>query len=178
MVEAMPIHNQGWCAIALVLGITGSAGGSLQVRDTFEAEGKPKQPVSIPREVLVELRKEDRAQTCLAESKSAKQVPASWYVASAVHLDQDGREDLVVQAANPCLFGANIAPFWVFTRSKGGYELALRVNALRLDVLDSTTNGHRDIETRAIVESRRGVILTFKFNGKKYQRTAEGIVIP
>jgi hypothetical protein len=66
------------------------------------------------------------------------------------------------------LFGANIVPFWIFRNTPQGHELALSVSALGLDVLNTKTNGYRDIRTTTATASS-GYAISFKFNGKKYQ---------
>ena len=115
----------------------------------FGAEVRVSRPVKLHPDVLSTLRKDKRSQTCLRKGQSPENIPSSWFVASAIHLDDDKATDVIVGAANPCLLGANIAPFWVFRNTGGGYQLVLQVETLSLDVLKSRTHGVRDIRTVA-----------------------------
>ena len=84
-------------------------------------------PVSVPASDLQVLKKDERTLTCLKEKESQEQILGSWFAASEIHLNGDDLADLVVTAANPCLLGANIGPFWVFRNTPRGYELVLNV---------------------------------------------------
>jgi hypothetical protein len=101
------------------------------------------------------------------------QVPASWFVASEIHLDGVHEDDLIVQprdlgqspSPNHFLFGARIVPFWVLLGAAGKYRLVLGVRADGLDVLDSRTNGYKDIQVRQLTATKVTTVL-FKRRGK------------
>jgi hypothetical protein len=88
-----------------------------------------------------------------------EQAPASWFLASAVHLNGPDEVDLIVlpnvpdiaKSGNPggCLLSANGGAFWVLGPgiASGRYGLLLATYAGRLEVLSSRTNGYRDIQT-------------------------------
>jgi hypothetical protein len=135
----------------------------------FGAEEAIRNPTSVSEEVLQILRRDERNQTCLAANELPSDIPASWFVASEVSLNRDGLTDLVVTAANPCLFGANINPFWIFHGTPRGQQLVLSVSALSLEVLDTRTKGFRDI--RASAATATEVLITvYSFNGGEYRR--------
>lgn len=142
-----------------------------QEQTQFAAEGEVEKPVDLPDEVLRELMNDERNQTCLGINETKEQMPASWFAASQIHLNGDRLPDLVVTPKNACLFGANMVPFWVFRSTNQGYKLALSMSGLALQVLNSKTNGYRDIETSAVVQTRYVVTLTFKFDGSQYKQT-------
>lgn len=111
------------------------------------------------------------------------QVPAAWFVGSEVHLDGADKKDLVVLPNVPqilasdsspdvrnggCLLGANVGPFWVLRQRDKQYELLLATSAAALFVLDSKTNGYRDIQTD-LASAVRHTALLFKFDGHQYK---------
>lgn len=75
---------------------------------------------------------------------------------------------MLVTAVNPCLFGANVNPFWIFRGTDHGHKLVLAVSVLGIEVLDHRTNGSRDIRTDSA--TARDVLTTiYRFDGKKYR---------
>jgi len=141
---------------------------SQKEQSDFGAEVAIRKAVEIPIDVLSILREDKRNQTCLKDGESPMSITSSWFVGSRIHLHGNGDADLVVAAKNPCLFGANLVPFWVFRNTPHGHELVLNVSALSLDVLNTKTNNYRDIRTaRATARSVRTVI--FRFDGKEYR---------
>lgn len=141
------------------------AGGE---QTNFGAEEEVAHPTAVPDDVLQILRNDAQTHTCLDKNEPPDSVPAAWFAASEIRLNEDELPDLVVGAANPCLFGANIVPFWIFRKQPEGYELVLRVHTLGLDVLDSKTNGYRDIRT-ASATATHVTTTNFKFDGKEYK---------
>jgi hypothetical protein len=134
----------------------------------FHAEGKIKHPVAIPADVLRTLQADEENQTCLTQDEAAKDMPASWFSASPIELNSDGLQDLIVTVVNPCLYGANINPFWIFRKTRGGHRLVLRLNTLGLDVLDTRRNGYRDIRT-STATSNEIFTTVFSFQRDKYR---------
>jgi FG-GAP repeat len=137
-------------------------------QDKFNAEMPINNPVTIPEDVLNVLRDDRRNQSCLAPQQTNKQIPATWFVGSAVDLNGDGQPDLLVTAANTCLFGANVNPFWVFMKTPQGNRLVLKLSSLQVEFLHEKTNGSRDI--RSDSATAREVLTTiYRFNGTQYQ---------
>jgi hypothetical protein len=137
----------------------------------FSADQPPgpefiRKPVEVPAAALQVLR-DTLARgplNCLKHNGiTPDDVPATWFVASEIHLDGPEEVDLIVQPNLPkimtnelphheaagCLLGANIGPFWVLRNTSGRYGLLLETYALGLEVLDSRTNFYRDIQTAA-----------------------------
>ena len=137
----------------------------------FGAEEPVRRRANIPADVLRGLGQDEKVQSCLVGAQNAPvEIQASWFAASAIHLNADRLPDLIVKAENSCLFGANIAPFWVFRNTGRGYALALRVNTLALDVLPARTRGYRNIRASAATASR---VITrhFRFDGQSYRES-------
>ncbi|HVF55387.1 MAG TPA: hypothetical protein VM934_04505 [Pyrinomonadaceae bacterium] len=136
---------------------------------SFGLEEPVRRPAPIPQDVLRGLGQDERVQSCLARNgNAAVEIPASWFVASNIHLNADKLPDLIVKPENACLFGANIGPFWVFRNTGRGYALALRVDTLGLEVLPARTRGYRNIRTTA-ASARQVFTRVFRFNGQSYQ---------
>ena len=135
---------------------------------SFGAEEEIVHPIPIPKDVLQVLRSNERNQRLLAKGQTPDEIPASWFVASEINLKDDNMSDLIVMAAAPRLLGANIVPFWIFRGTTQGHELVLTVSALSLEVLDTKTNGYRDIRTGAAT-AKSGYRIIFRFDGKVYR---------
>jgi hypothetical protein len=141
-------------------------------------------PSHLPKEALRVLAKEAGVASCLEnENLSIDQLPSSWFVASVIHLDGPNEIDFVILpnlGSEPqhhpgpaaCFLGANTGQFWIIRKTRTGYELALTFFAHGLGILDSRSNGLRDIE--AGTDSVHGQTTTlFKFNGEQYKLYSE-----
>jgi len=125
-----------------------AAGSSLQLHFSVEDEGV-KHPVSIPAEVLAELRKDSGVHDALdAQDMEANKLPVSWFSAAAVPLTGSDEKGLVVIGKGP-LQGANVTTFWVFRRTPQGLQLVLTTVAHDLEFKNPQPNGYREIETTA-----------------------------
>ena len=77
---------------------------------------------------------------------SIERIPKNWFTASQVHLGSKSETDLVVMGTGISL-GPYSAGFWILRQIPQGYEIVLAVNTHDLALLDTRTNGLRDIET-------------------------------
>ena len=151
----------------------------------FAAEALPgealiKKPANIPDGALQILRDTLHRGTinCIknVNGMTPDQIPASWFVASEIHLDGPDQADLIVQPndslpspyPNRCLFGAHVVPFWVLGNTNGRYGLRLETVADGLKVLDSRTNWFRDIQTYSATIAARTTLL-YKVSVYQYQ---------
>lgn len=160
------------------------ASKNLQAEQTsFGIEAAPGEklidkPVSIPEEALRALKISD---TLLGHCyghrlTKPKSVLTSWFIGSEVHLAGPDEVDLIVMprdmnvspSPNVCLLGAHTAPFWVLRKRNGKYEMLFETDAEYLEILDSKTNGYRDIEEETYFISAT-VTNTNRFDGKKYR---------
>jgi hypothetical protein len=110
------------------------------------------------------------------------EVPASWFVASEIHLDGPDEIDLIVRPnvlriaapdlplreASVCMLGASVIPFWVLRNNSGRYGLLLETHALTLEVLDSRSNFYRDIQATAHTAAAHTTVL-YKMSDAQYQ---------
>jgi hypothetical protein len=150
------------------LGQSPNQGRKADEQRLFGAEETIIRPVDIPADVLDILQRDERNRTCLAPSAPSKGIDSSWFLASRIELNNDSSPDLVIVPSNPCLFGANIIPFWMFRNTPQGHKLILNVSGLGLEVLNERTNGYHDV--RVDSPTAREVLTTvFKFNGDRYR---------
>ena len=99
---------------------------------------------------------------------SIESIPKDWFTAAEVHLGPKNETDLVVMGLGISL-GPYNAGFWVLRQTPQGYEIVLAVNTHDLALLDSSTNGFRDIETNlpTLNQSYRDI---YKFDGYAYRK--------
>ena len=140
-------------------------------------------PVSLPAGALLALGTSEDVASCVKrEGVKQDQIPASWFVASEIHLDGPKEIDFVVlpnldmppgsEAHGPvgCFLGANIAAFWVVRESSNGYQLALTVRCHDLVVSNHRTDGLRDIQAISIMRAGAYIsTVTFRFDGETYR---------
>jgi hypothetical protein len=128
-------------------------------------------PAEIPVEVLGLLRTDDIVlceKSCLKEVEAFDQIPASWFVASEVHLDGSDEVDLIILPNRGCLLGANIGPFWIARKADQGYRFVLSWVAHDLDILPSRTKGYHDVRFTSSSANMISTVLC-KFDGHKYR---------
>ena len=149
----------------------------------IELEVAPIQrPVTPRRAALNALSKDASVASCLEnEGLSPKELPANWFVASEIHLDEANESDLVVLPGgrlpdtpkgeippNACFWGANTGQMWVLRNTQRGFKLVLSQMGLGMSVLTTRTNGLRDIEVGAVVGGYDDSI-DYKFDGESYK---------
>jgi hypothetical protein len=101
------------------------------------------------------------------EDLSTKELPASWFTASAQELARGGGTLLVVMGAG-LNRGANINSFWIFRLRGQSCELLLSTGAHDLMILETKTAGLPNVKTISMtaVSSAQSV---FRFDGRKYR---------
>jgi hypothetical protein len=173
----------------------GTAGGQNPTNDqkqeqtVFDAEPDPdvmhiSKPVEIPDSALEALRDTilGGPANCLkSRGVTPEQASASWFLASAVHLNGPNEVDLVVLLNEPvlgnpknpggCLLPANGNYFWVLGpgSASGRYRLLLESYGHRLEVLNSRTNRYRDIQI-GFASTVGNAAALYKFTLSQYQR--------
>jgi hypothetical protein len=137
-----------------------------------------KQPAAIPGGALDALRDNLDGGTvnCLnSMGTTPEQASPSWFQDSAIHLNGPNEIDLVVfpyvpnpSPTNPagCMLPANFGLAWVLGpgTAAGRYRLLLATGGLRLEVLNSRTDGYRDI-----LVGQMGRQVLYKFTWQQYQ---------
>jgi hypothetical protein len=153
--------------------------------DAGSPEEFTRKPVEVPGAALQVIRDSFVRGTlnCLKHFGTTPDVvPASWFVASEIHLDGPDEIDLIVRPnvlriaadktplheASGCMLGANVIPFWVLRNTSGRYGLLLETHALELEVLDSRSNFYRDIPAMAATAVAHTTVL-YKMSDAQYQ---------
>lgn len=159
-------------AVPLVSGMCGTSEqariDSQHVELRLSLEEKSEQPFTLPAELLQLLRQDKRVQSCIAQQGVSAEFSPSWFTGASIRLGPAQQQGYLVMAAEPCLLGANIGPFWLFRKNNGRYDLLLQVDAHTVEILHSTTNGYPDIRTLAATASQVKAAV-FRFDGKQYR---------
>lgn len=163
-------------------------GAAVEQSDFYMEQNAPDQsvrrPLTIPASVLRILRDDKSVVACLKHEKiSSEQVPASWFIASEIHLSMRSEGDLIVLpnlavkhnpdeiAPNACLLGVSTGQFWIFRNIKGEYHQVLSVASSSLDILRTRSHNLRDILIGMDVEAgHRSIKVFFEFDGRTYQQ--------
>jgi hypothetical protein len=133
-------------------------------------------PIDLPEKAIQLLRRNAFVLSCLKDGQSSRDAPASWFVASEIHLKNDAETDFVVMprddskspSDNACLFHAYSMPFWVLINTNTEYTLALEDHTQVLRILDTRSHGYRDIGT-SLGTMRGQTTSTFSFDGSNYK---------
>jgi hypothetical protein len=145
----------------------------------FAVEGiEIARPVGVPESVVEILRHDKYVSGCLNESQQPSEIPASWFVGSQVRLNGSRETDLIVMPRqlplranaptdNACLYGAHVAPFWVFRETANKSILVLGLSAVGLEVLNTRSNGYRDIRLWSSTAVTQTTFI-FHFDGHRY----------
>ena len=148
---------------------------TLKEQTSFSSEGKISNRVKLPADILKQLSKygDGRLAQCQQEEYTRKSNVAEHFAASQINLNGDGRQDLIVQAQTPCFMGAHNTTFWLFIdanqKSAASYKLIFDISVDFLEVLKTSTNNYRDIETASHTAVELYTI-KWKFDGQKYQK--------
>lgn len=141
---------------------------------SFGSETPISKPVKLPQSVLEQLSEFNnrRLADCqrmfdLRESNISKH-----FAASALRMNDDNEQDLMVQAQTRCFMGAHSTTFWIFAKVEQrlfpGYDLIFSASTDWLEVMKTYTNGYRDIQTAG--HTALEVYTTiWRFDGQKYQ---------
>jgi hypothetical protein len=145
-------------------------------QDTFGSEVTVERPVPVPVEILGRLIRDnvEELKSCLETDGLSEADLHQYFVASALHLNGDGRLDLLVQPDKYCLQGAHNTGFWIFTSSGkaagGGYKLAFSTRSDLLEVLRASSHGYRHIRT----SGHTAIYMfstTWRYDGRRYRPT-------
>lgn len=136
-----------------------------QTQTQFGAEEAIQNPAKIPLPILRQLQSDKRVKQCMTRTRKFQ---SNWFSAAEIDLNGDQVSDYVVKAENPCLFGANIVPFWVFHNLTTRYSLVLRDSTLALEILPARTEDYHNIKlSKALANQVFEKVL--KFDGARYR---------
>lgn len=150
----------------------------------FAVEGTEiARPVGVPESVVEILRHDKYVSDCLNEGQQPSEIPESWFVGSQIRLNGSQEIDLIVMPRqlplkanaptdNACLYGAHVAPFWVFRETANKSTLVLGLSAVGLEVLNTRSNGYRDIRLWSSTAVTQTTFI-FHFDGHQYLKYKE-----
>lgn len=157
-------------ALAILICAAVSANAQTKVQTVFNLESEMRKQVSIPAAVIAILKSDERVGGCF-EKKGAGANESKWFAASAIDLNGDGRDDLVIKAAAACLYGANQGPFWIFANLTDGYQKILTADGLQLAVLPKKSNSFNQIKISKVVRMKPASEI-FSYKTGEYQSGA------
>jgi hypothetical protein len=138
----------------------------LKTQTAFDLESPMTRMVRVPPAVLHQLAAHHDVREFLDGRSGSEAEVLSAFEAAPAHINTDGEEDLVVR--NSRLNGANIGPFWLFTRTAQGYKLVFFTRSLGVSILRPVAAGYHDLK----VSSATAVTLSqtrYRFDGKAYK---------
>ncbi|MFN7920480.1 MAG: hypothetical protein U0Q16_10305 [Bryobacteraceae bacterium] len=129
----------------------------------------------IPEQVRVLLATDEGVKQVLA-GEGLVDIPEAWLVGSELRLTASKKQQFLLIAGKGPLLGANTMRFWLAGRGRGGsYRILLATIALQLEILDSATNGYRDVRASAAFRDRVSRVV-YRYGSGNYRpvvRTAE-----
>jgi hypothetical protein len=138
----------------------------LSSQTSFDLESPMTRILRVPPAVLDQLAAHHDVREFLDVQRGSETDVLGAFEAAPAHINTDGAEDLVVR--NSRLNGANIGPFWLFTRTAHGYELVFFTRSLGVSILRPVAAGYHDLK----VGSATAVTLSetrYRFDGRAYK---------
>ena len=146
-------------------------------------------PTNLSDAALQALGRDSAVSSCLGVEKSSRDLPpASWFIASEIHLARADETDLIVlpvsrpaaemkPAPNACFFGPYTTKWWILRKVNEGYQVILTVDAHDIGLKQTRSNGYRDIE--AGISTMQGTTVTvYKFDGHRGHKSQNGLGAP
>lgn len=133
---------------------------------SFDLESPMTRTVRVPPAVLDQLAAHHDVREVLDIQREAEADVLGAFEAAPAHINTDGEEDLVVR--NWRLNGANIGPFWLFTKTEHGYELAFFTRSLGLSILRPVAAGYHDLEVSSATADTLSET-RYRFDGRAYK---------
>ncbi|MEN1928798.1 hypothetical protein WCE37_07350 [Luteimonas sp. MJ250] len=98
-----------------------------------------------------------------------------WVRAHRLDLDDDGREDWVVEGRHRCLAGPDGADWWLYAEGDAGRRLLLAAGSEHaLEVLPSRSHGFRDLR----LLDAGGRATSMRYDGEAYAPAAPSAPLP
>jgi len=140
-------------------------------------------PTNLSQAALRALAKDSAVSSCLGVENSSRDLPpASWFVASEIHLARADMTDLIVlpveppsgmkPAPNACFLGPYTTKWWILRKVAEGYEVILTVDAHDIQVIRTKSNGYRDIEA-GISSMQETTVRLYRFDRNCYKLYSE-----
>lgn len=142
-------------------------------QDDFSEDTGVKNPVPLPADVANLLLESDEAKRALGNAAdTARRDPSQLFEAAEVHLGRADERDLVVIGQSP-LSGADTGWFWIVRSADKNPKILLFATGLSLSILDTRTNGLRDVGTAWSSANEEVSQAIYSFDGAKYKEVEE-----
>jgi hypothetical protein len=161
--------------LAGILATFGVWGTSAQKRPfgeqlSFKEDGPLRNQVPLSPEVLKILPQTDEARDGLRQaSPSERNNPERLFRASEVHLSRSAEIDVVVMGVG-VMSGGDQSWFWVVRSERNNPTVVCFAGGNSLDLLNSRTNGYRDIES-SWSSAAKSTITIYRFDGTQYKQS-------
>ena len=132
----------------------------------MEENDKIKVPVEIPQSVVEKL-----SQDCGYFSEIGDSIGSSFFVASAMDLNNDGQKDFVIQlvgSTDGCILGAHSTLFWIFVHTSKGYKMVFKKTGQWLNVSKKEINGYKNISISTAVRLVTMIGIDYRYNKNQY----------
>ena len=129
-----------------------------------------KGPDSLPAKILALLKVKEKVDlnNCQKRRHYKKAEMNDFFGAVAINLNDDGENDYLIYPKKFCenMFGAHAIPYWVALSSSSGYKIVRKGTTDVVTILDSKTNGAKDIlEIYGVFQDKTRLV----FTGKEYK---------
>jgi hypothetical protein len=150
--------------------VSGKATPPAAEQTTFAEDEDIENPVPVPPAVLALILEDDMAKEALETANESVRKDASQCLRAAeVHLAGSGEIDMLVIGSSP-MAAADAAWFWVVRSVNQKPQVVLRAAGNTIALLDTRTNGFRDVGT-AWASASQSSQSTFRFDGAVYKET-------
>lgn len=151
-------------AVVLFLAQESYAAQILGLERLMDSKEQLKPPLQIS--AFVRKKEKKELDDCQKDKHYSNEEMVEFFGAVAFNLNDDGKDDYLLYPKKHCfnMFGAHAIPYWIVLSSKKGYRLVRAGSTDAVKILDSKTNGTRDI-----VEIYGPEETKYVFDGKKYK---------
>jgi hypothetical protein len=138
-----------------------------QPQTHFSIEDEISPATAVPRDILQTLAKDESVSNCMKDQNAKLSDVQSWFSLAEIPLTESS-SSLLVRVINSCLLGANISPFWIFSKKHNSYSEILEGATHDLDVLSLKHHGYHDIKLTS-ASAVKVYTSTYRFEGTHYR---------
>ena len=142
----------------------------------FDSETKLRNTVKIPAAIQAQLERSEEVAQCLRQGDENTRFSPSWFQATKIDLNDDGRSEYVVKSAKDCLYGPRAATWWIFSPSGRGFRQVFYESVISFALQKRRTHGFRDIRTETVMMNI--IRNTWRYDGREYKLVKTRIIEP
>lgn len=151
--------------------------GQASAQTIFNYQAPFERQIRLPDPVLNILRNDEKNRQSFDKCQSrgkVKEIPAKWFTAAEISLQQDVPPAIIVRADNACLTEPNTAPFWVVRRTGTDYQLVFTDTATSLVFQPIPSDGFPHIECRSELAGV-SIVREFEYKNDTYTLTSKRV---